>query len=101
MILHYIIVDNGDGSASVRFYRTREEADKAAEIEKQEYGAVLLSLYALWSLPRPAAPRSSPSPTRSGPPRPRAARGIPVLSDYAAVTEDTDNPNFYSNNEDD
>ena len=43
MILHYIIVDNGDGSASVKFYKTRAEAERADELEMDTYGVTTMS----------------------------------------------------------
>jgi len=35
------IVDNGDGSASPVFYRTRKEAEASAAREMEEYGEAL------------------------------------------------------------
>lgn len=42
-LFYYIITDNGDGSASMRAFKTSEDAEKAKEHELKEYGMGTLS----------------------------------------------------------
>lgn len=43
ILAYYIIVDNGDGSASVRWFQNKEEAEAADAHEMEEYGMGTLS----------------------------------------------------------
>lgn len=38
MIIHYLVADLGDGSASIRFFRSYEEAEQRIMDDPDQYG---------------------------------------------------------------